>query len=500
MREIVLAVIKTGGGSFLTLLFGMIATKVFAINLGPEGIGLFSLLRQTRDSFRTFATFNSNTALVQGIASRQGEERRKYVSVTSAIMLLGTGLTALALISFAPQIARVVLHQEDSTSISLIRWLSIPVALSIGVFYLSGMLNGYRAIGRLALVQVISAAATLLLAYPTALLVKQGHSLAFIGMMVISSAFGLGLAFLFLQRSGWMPSFHGIGPKDIDTGESARSYFSFALTTLIAGLASTWSNLAIRSMVVAQGGIVEAGIFDVAWTLSMMYIMLVLSSFGTYYLPTLSQTREMYARHDLIRRVFRLTLLIAIPIIMSIIVLKPLVIRILYSEEFLASTKIIRWMLIGDYFKSTSWVFSITITAFADKKTFLMSELLWNLGFLSLSAISLFLFRSLEGVGLSFALMYIAYLFFAFFYVWGHHNFIPERKLVLRWLIGLLLIAGASFCTWLDTYIKWSLVLFWLGLALAYSWFSLKSMERTQFFHLLSSNLRRITKAVANAN
>lgn len=475
MFEILSAVIKTGSGTFFTLILGILSTKIFAVNLGTSGIGLFSLLRQTRDTFLSVTTFHGGTALVQGLASRKNNERRQYSFVVLIIMIISTSVAVLILLIFAPLIAQYVIHQNNPQYTALIRWLSLSVILGTLMMYLGGLLNGYRAIGRLALVTVVPAIITAILAYPTTYLVNQGNLAAFVWIMALSSATGVLVAIMFVKREGWLSIARPIGEalKRENTFPAASYFLSFAFTTVITGLANTWTALVVRSMIVSQKGLSAAGIFDVAWTLSMMYISLALSSFGTYYLPTLSQCKDTEARINLIRRVMRLTLLLVVPLITAVIVLKPFVIHLLYSDQFLESLKIIRWMLIGDYLKATSWVFGVTITASADKKTLLITELLWQAGFLGLSALSLFVFQSLEGIGMAFAVLYLCYLLYTGYYAYTRHHFLPSGNMALKWLVGLLLLIGASALTWSQEQLNWFVIIAGVILALTYSGLSL---------------------------
>jgi O-antigen/teichoic acid export membrane protein len=491
MRELFYAVVKTGGGSFLNLLLGILTNKIFAVYLGPEGVGLFSLLRQIRDTTLTITTFHGGTALVQGLASRKDEERKNYSLVVFMIMILSTLIAVIALLLFAPQISRSVLNQDSDLSVSLVRSLSIPLVFGTAMMFLVGILNGYRAIGRLAMGQVTITVVTLLLAYPTTLLVQQGNKFALVAMMAISSAAGVIFTYGFVRKQRWFPPLSLIFSISKDRIVQAGYYFlSFAITTLITGLANTWTSLMIRSMIVSVMGLSVAGIFDVSWTLSMMYITLALSSFGTYYLPTLSQTKDSQAQADLIMRVQRLTQFIIVPLVTAMIVLKPLVIQLLYSSEFLPALTTIRWMLIGDYFKASSWVFGVTITASADKKTLLISEILWQIGFLGLSALSLYKFHTLEGIGIAFVLLYCCHLIFTYIYGTRKYHLMVTFKKFLRWGIGLLILIGASVSTWTSLEVNWAVATLWLVFAIVSSIFSLDEGERARLIVIISKKVR----------
>jgi O-antigen/teichoic acid export membrane protein len=71
MRELAFAVLQTGGASLITLGLAVVATKIFAVVLGPAGIGFISLVRQTYQAALILGTLNGQTAIAQGIGSRE---------------------------------------------------------------------------------------------------------------------------------------------------------------------------------------------------------------------------------------------------------------------------------------------------------------------------------------------------------------------------------------------------------------------------------------------
>src|SRR5215212_6914796 len=113
MRELLIATFKTGGGTLGRLLFAAIATKIIAVVLGPSGVGLLSLLRQTVDVSNNLGTLGGNNALVQGLASRKGQRRDEYLVTTFWIFVLGLLLIAGVFLVFAPWIALWVLDRND---------------------------------------------------------------------------------------------------------------------------------------------------------------------------------------------------------------------------------------------------------------------------------------------------------------------------------------------------------------------------------------------------
>jgi len=485
MREIVKAFLKTGSGSSVNLLMGMVAMKVVAVILGPSGVGLYSLLRQTIDFCRWLGTMGGETALVQGLSSSKGQVQDDYLRTTVRVFALGALLVSAALVLLAPWIASWVFDSNDAQTITMVRWLAVPGALWVAWGYLNGVLNGFRAIGMLALIHALGAAGAALLAYPVSRLVEVGYPIAFIVMTSATPAIGVTLALWATLRAGLLSPLFSRDRQGIHA-PSLRDFVSFAGPMLLIQLVIAGALLAMRSLIMRYAGLDSAGYFALAWTLSLAYLTLVLTSFGTYFLPTLSGLNDPTERDLLIRKVVRLATLVMVPLVTSVVVLKPLVIDVLYTNEFTPALEIIRWMLLGDYFKITSWIFYTTALAAADMKVAFWAELFLYAGFLALGTGSLILFGSLEGIGFGFLAVYVVYFAFYLYYVCSRHGFTLTKGMVASWLLGLLFVSVASWQVWSKTHVDWTTAPLWICAAAIFSWFSLGRKDRAKILHVAS--------------
>jgi O-antigen/teichoic acid export membrane protein len=464
MYEILAAILKTGTGSAIGLALAAAAAKIIAVTVGPSGFGLFSLLRQTYQTAIAFATLGGLTAVVQGISSQAGRARTQYVVTAGGIFLLGGLAGSMVLFFMAPQWAHWVLGRRDLESVLLMRWLSLPLFLGVLQAYASGVLNGHRAVGKLALVHSANGAALAILAYPAAYLVVRGDIRAFAWLLGAVALVSASLASLFVIRAGWLTPAMVVSPSPV-SAQAARHFFTVAGPMLMTGLVSTGTLLALRALIARQFALSGAGFFDAAWTLGTMYTVLLLMSFMTYYLPTLSQTTDLQARLLLIGRMLRLSTSLLVILITAVIVLKPFVVSMLYSDKFHPALSILRWMLIAEYFRTSGQVFVMPILGRADMKTYSYIEVGWNAGFFVLSALAVLSLAWLPGVGLAYLIMYAAYLVYAFLHVRAHENFRVGRSLLWRWIIGLLIVAGSSVHSWTDAAVRSSVAVPWLVLA-----------------------------------
>lgn len=480
MKELLTAVLQSSGASGAGLLLSIVATKILAVVLGPQGLGLFALIRQTYQTALITATLNGQAAVVQGIAVRTGMARQDFLATVRWILCLTVVGVALVFVLLPNPIVKLVAGQSGAIPADLVQWLSVPLVFSGAAMYAGAVLNGQRAIGRLALVSVAGAAVGALIAYPVAALVRAGYPGAFLIQLGVPAAAASLLGFWLIARAGWSPG--------VTTGRwvlstpMARYFLRLASAMMLTGVLATLIPLAIRALIVRRFALLGVGIFDVAWTISMTYVTLILASFSTYYLPTLSAAAESTRRSDLIRRVFRLETMVLVPLITATITLKPVVVRLLYSADFLAATGIMRWMLIGDYFKVTSWVLAYTMLAFADVRTLLWTELVWSGLNVAGAAFSILALNSLEGVGVTFLAVYALYFGFALLYTRRRNHFSLDRALALHWVLGLAVIVAASAWTWHDLAVRPLVTGAYVALACVVSWMVLTRDERERMW------------------
>lgn len=125
-----------------------------------------------------------------------------------------------------------------------------------------------------------------------------------------------------------------------------------------------------------------------------MYLMVITSSFSVYYLPRLS---ELTDRLELRREIFKAYKVI-VPMLLAgftlVYLLRYVVIRILFTPEFLPMENLFAWQMAGDFFKICSWLLAFLMVAKSMTKTFISTEIFFSMGFVLLG----FLFMRWNGV------------------------------------------------------------------------------------------------------
>jgi len=486
--KIIKALLTTSSASIIAIVLGMITTKIIASVTGPSGVGLYSLLRQALQMGMTVSSCGGQTALIQGIARKEGDAKNSYLRSVFWMFVIGVVVVTIVLIMSAPWLAEKLFVNQDGNFGVLTQQLAVPVILATISIFLSSVLNGYKAIVRLAIGQIIAALTSVLLAFPVSQAVSDGYLSAFIWIMTVSQM-AIATFYLYVAcREGWVQSIFTSFP--VIRLEDSRHFFRIAGVTLLTSTIAIGSLLAVRTTIVDFMGLAEAGVFDAAWMISTTYVMLLLSSFTTYYLPTLSETKSNAEASRLILMLFKLSVLILVPMIVSLVALKPFIITLLYSDSFSGALPILRWMLIGDYFKVCAWVFSMPLIAFSNPKMLLWTGLFWWVGYYLLALIGVQYIQDMEVLGVSFFILYVIYFAFLASYVGRKYELAIPRIMVFQWCFGLLLILTVSWYYWSIESVEFTSSIIWIIISLVFSLQMLTGVERKKIAEFIFKKVK----------
>ncbi|MGE6991998.1 oligosaccharide flippase family protein [Pseudomonas sp. NPDC047961] len=470
---------RTAFGQFFGLLFGAIAIKLLAVITGPAGVGLYSVLRQLQQMLSSMASIGGQNPVVQGLSSQVGPAREEFFISTLYLFIAMSLVMCGVVLMGADLIAALALAGNHA---SAVRWLVIPITLGTLLFFLRGVLTADMQYGAVALINMLAGLGAAVAALPAGLAFSRGYP----DMLVLAVGGGimpaLGVAFIHVRRLGYLVSLSALAPGSIGWG-AARRFLSVALPSLLSLMFTLGCVLVVRARVVHLYGLEGAGQFDAAWSISAMYLALFLASLQSYLLPELSKLTKGVALQSALSRAFHFALMLSLPLIVCLVVFKPLVISLLFSKEFVPALDVLRWVLLGDFVRVLGWIMSTTLIARADMKGFALAEALWSVIFVSLAWVLLPL--GIEWVGVAYLVGYIAYLCLLSLRLWHVHGARLEARRVGQWLVGLSIVAVASWLCW-DEYqaLSWTVIM--IVPAVFFSFYIMQSDERQFALHLVN--------------
>jgi len=472
LRAILLAILKSGTGQVTALLCAAISVKILAVTIGPAGVGLYSLLRQIQQTLCALASMGGQNAVVQGVASRDDEARAVFVRSVLVTVAVCAGVVCLVTALFADPLADLLMG-DDTQGSGVIRWIALPVAAGTLLIFFRGLLNAHMEIGAVAWVNIAAAVGAVLFAYPAARLYAAGNEIGLIA--ILTGSLGIGLIFALYQAKicGCLAAF--ASPTRWFDATAVRQFLKVALPSLAALFMGMGGLLAVRAAITRWHGLPAAGQFDAAWSISLTFVIVFLTSLQTYLLPALSAIRSDEQWREVLLRALRLSMMIAVPLLTTLIVLKPIIVRLLYSGEFLVALDLLRWTLIGDYLRVAAWVLATTLVARSDMRAYLGTEILWNLIFV---ALALWLVPTgIAGAGPAYVTAYGLYLGVLVWRIVRTHGLALRARSIAQWLGGAGIVFVSGALAWSDVALE-PLELVLIPVALGFSWLAMTPEER----------------------
>lgn len=395
-----------GGVRVVQILIEIIKAKVIAVFLGTTGMGISSLLTSTTGFISSITNFGLGTSGVKNIAEANGSGNYQRISITITVLrkcVWFTGLLGLIVCLVFSQKLSIITFGNKKYTIAFI-WLSLTFVinqLSTGQLV---VLQGLSKIRELANANLTGAILGLVVSLPLYYFWKvDGIVPAIIGTSMIN-----------LFRSWYFTKKLKIKSVPIKREilfSEGKSMLKMGFIISLSGLITTGSNYATKILISNLGDINQTGLYNAGFTLLNAYVGLIFSSMATDYFPRLSShSGDNNFCQKTINEQAEIMLLLLAPLLVFFILFSDLIIRILYTNDFLSIVTMINCAVVGMLFRAVSWAISFVFVAKGHAKIFFWNELLANIYFFLFNFVG-YLLYGLTGIGFAFLLSYIIYLF-----------------------------------------------------------------------------------------
>ncbi len=423
-----------------------VANKLLATTGGPATVAVLATLQNIRQAAVVVATGNGQTALIQGACALDGQCRREFLRTIAVWSLIATASVGMALIVAPAAFARWTGLPDGGEP--LLAWMAIPVTVSVAFVYAAALLSALGQAGRVATVQTIVALVMACGAWPAARAARSGHLESLVLLLFATAAASVALALIALWRLRGTCREWIRGTGRWWSADALRRFLSVSGVLLITGCVAAASVVQVRSRILATQGVEVTGHFDAAWSISMNQVTLVLASLQTYALPSLAKARTGEACAAELSRLLLVAPLCAALTISVLALGKAQVLSLLYSEAFHPAEAYLRWTLLGDYLKVTSWILSMAMLAAADTRAFLLADLAayGTFGFAAWALADRA--GAAEGAAIAFVVMYGLHAGVCGWYVFRQSGRRISRSAIVAWAGGLAAVVGVSWWAW----------------------------------------------------
>lgn len=438
-HKILKATTLFGGVQISSILVSIIRSKFLAIFIGLAGYGIFSLLNTTIELVRTLTGFGLETSGVKKISEVSSLNDSNLISRNVYILLklgLLTGLLgAFTAIIFSNYLSEFSFGNSDKTIAIIL--ISISILFKQITSSKNAVFQGMAKLNFLAKSNLFGNIFGLIITLPLFYLFDIR---AIVPAIVITSLVSFLVSVYYFKKLKIKKTSFEINEILIE----GKDVLFFGGLLSLSSFLPVLSNYLIQVFISSNGGVELVGLFSVGLIIINSYVGIIFNAMSTEYYPRLvSEISLNKDINDSVNQQAVFSMLIVVPIIIVFLGVLPLIIKILFSSDFLNVIPFVSWAILAMFFKSFSWPMGLIIIAKADSKVFTRTSIIFNFLYLLL-CLSGYHFYSLEGLGIGFLVYFIIHLFSVFFVVKFRYGLILTTKLYLVFVVCLLLCILAT--------------------------------------------------------
>lgn len=379
-----------------------VLNKILAVYLGPTGYAAIGQFQNFIQMVTTFAGSAINTAVVKYTAEYHEDEtkQRAVWKTAGSIVFLFSFVFAILILIFQKQLALYIFQSLKYQTIFI--WFAVfLIFFNFNTLFLA-ILNGKKEILKLVLANI--AGSLFALVITGVLAIKLQLYGALIALSIYQSIAFI-VTLILCHRADWFEFSSLLGKIDLGI---TKKFASFILMALVSAICVPLSQMLIRAYLTQEFSLAYAGYWEAMIRLSTVYLLLVTTTLGVYYLPRLSELsaideikKEVYLGYKFI---FPLAVVGGI----CVFILRDWIINLLFSPSFAPMQDLFLWQMMGDALKIGSWILAYLMLSKAMTKLYICTEIIFTVSLIALTYICTQVF-GFEGVSIAHLINYGLY-------------------------------------------------------------------------------------------
>ena len=379
-----------------------VLNKILAVYLGPTGYAALGQFQNFIQMVTTFAGSAINTAVIKYTAEYHEDEskQRAIWKTAGSIVFVFSLMFAFLILIFQRQLSLYIFHTLEYQTVFV--WFAVFLLFfNFNTLFLA-ILNGKKEILKLVLANIAGSLFALIV---TSILAIKLHLYGALIALSIYQSIAFIVTLFLCYRADWFKFSSLFGKIDL---EITKKFSSFIWMALVSAICVPLSQILIRAYLSQEFGLAYAGYWEAMIRLSTVYLMLVTTTLGVYYLPRLSELKMI----DEIKKEVYLGYKFLFPLAVAggvvIFVLRDLIINVLFSPSFAPMQSLFFWQMMGDALKIGSWILAYLMLSKAMTKLYISTEIIFTLSLIALTYVCTQLF-GFEGVSMAHFINYGMY-------------------------------------------------------------------------------------------
>ncbi|MDE5786808.1 MAG: oligosaccharide flippase family protein [Duncaniella sp.] len=392
-----------GGVQSLQILCGVIRMKLVSLWIGPAGVGLFSIFNSAIELVVSATQLSLRNSAVRDIAAaktRAAEVRAAIVVIVRRWGWMLGLLGAFVMLVAAPWLSKVTFGNFDHSVQYVL--LSVSVLLSALIASEGAILQGLERYRQLALGSLWGAMGGLIVSIP---LYYFAGIKSIIPSLLLYSIFTAG-ALLYYRAKGIRPEHKVTMKETIDTG---RSFLILGGFMTVAAFVDQLCNYIFISFLNISDSGVSVGYYQAGYTLVNKYVGLLFAALSMEYYPRMAKVTDsrirsgVYVSHEI-----SLIMVMIVPVATIFIAASQLIVKILYSVEFISILPFVVTAMTGMVFRGFSWCISFLVLARNCGRIYVTVECISSVVGLVCNMVA-FRYYGIDGLGVAFTIWYVVY-------------------------------------------------------------------------------------------
>lgn len=426
-----------GGVQIFQILINLLRGKFVAMFLGPEGMGIASMLNSSTNTVIRFASLGLNLSFVKEIAAaKSNSERLAAVSAVAGTLIRFTGvLGALACALASPLLSEASFGTRDYAWQYVL--LAIAVYLTVAGNGKLALLQGLHKARILSLTSLVGAATGLIAGVPLYYFFADKGIVPAMILLALTTYLSYSIG---LRKS--LPS-SGLKPAGRVFKLLSKRMMAAGAILLASSLINTLCTYLINIFVRIYGDISDVGLFNAANSITLQYAGVVFTAMSLDYFPRLSAASgDRKAMRGIVDRQMEIVALISSPLSLLLIVTAPVIITLLLTSQFLPVTGLMRWLGLSILLKALAYPLGYIAFAKNNPRLFFWLEAIaCNVLYLGCSLLFYYYF-GLMGLGYGAVVEQGACIILYIAVNLKVYGYFPSRRAWLAILTGLIFTAS----------------------------------------------------------
>jgi antigen flippase len=420
-----------GGSQIIVIIIGIIKTKIIAIILGPTGVGISGIFQNIVELVRNATSFGINYTGVKKIAEASNNNSKHHISLNIIVLRrwsFATGILGLIMMVIFSKYFSKSSFSDDSHIFDIIA-LSLVILLSSVSAGQISLLQGLRKIKKMAWASVLGALLGTLFALPLYwILGLEG----IVYSMILNAFITLVVSWYFSMKI----KMEYVKISFLDTFKNGIDMAKTGIFIVINGFIAAGVLYVIRAIIIKNADIESVGLFQSVWTISTLYINILLNAMLADYYPRLSQfSDDDIHSNKLVNEQLEINLLIGTPMLVIMLTLGNTAISLLYSNLFLKALPVFQWQIYSSFLTLIGWPLGVLYLARNKNKYMLISELIKQILYLFI----IYFFWDYSGFNILGIAFFVSMMITVIFVIYSVKN-ISNFKFELRNIKNIIIL------------------------------------------------------------